>query len=265
MFDCDGVLWNFDEAIPGSIETLNTLHEMGKKLYFVSNNSTKSRESVASQLNRLGYPADPKQAYPTSIVAPIFLQKYYPSVKKMFFIGMPLFRGILEDNGYEVIHITDITDSIDWNALEVDKGIDCVMMGFDLNFNYAAALYASKCVQTGIPFITTNKDPNFSNPSGMYPDCGTLVNFIETANDQEAILFGKPTAYLYEAIEAEHDIDKSRTLMVGDRLDTDMLFGDNVGVDTLLVETGVHKRKDVEELGIKPTYILDQLSSLLTL
>lgn len=268
LLDCDGVIYEGQQAIPGSIKALNQLEDSGKKLYFFTNNSSKTTEQFAKKLTDLGYNASPSQIYSTSRAAPAYLREFYPSVSKVFLIGMPGYRSELEKAGYNVLKYEDIQVPVYDNYFELleklkpDPSIQAVLTGWDLKFSAWAATYASKCVQSGAHFIATNRDPFFILPRGKMPGCGTIVSFLETALRRKAEVIGKPTTFMLDLAMKEQSLDKRRCLMVGDRLDTDILFGINSGVDSALVLTGVHSLEDVDSYGISPTYNFQNLLAL---
>jgi phosphoglycolate/pyridoxal phosphate phosphatase family enzyme len=268
LLDCDGVIYEGQYEIEGSIKALNQLEDAGKKLYFFTNNSSKTAEQFAKKLSDLGYNARPSQIYSTSRAAPAYLQEFHPEVSKVFLIGMAGFRAELEKEGYTVLQYTDIEVPQCENYFELleklkpDPSIQAVLSGVDLKFSAWAATYASKCVQSGAHFISSNSDPYFILRRGKMPGCGTILSFLETALRRKAEIIGKPSTFMLDLAIKEQSLDKSRCLMVGDRLDTDILFGINSGVDSALVLTGVHGVSDITNYGHNPTYIFQNLLAL---
>lgn len=269
LCDCDGVLWHLNDPIASSIRALKALQSLGKSIFFITNNSTKSREDISKKLNRFGYSASPSQAYTPSTLAPHYLKAHYPEVSNVFLIGMPVFRLSLESAGFSVTHSSDLSSSKvssvdELDQLSIDRDINCVMVGLDLGFNYFTSVYASLCVQNGAKLVASNDDMYFGTPCGKIPGAGCIVSYIESATDVKADVFGKPRSFMLDAVIQENGIDKNKTLMVGDRMNTDVLFGVNAGVDTLLVETGVHKASDVQSYPFEPTYVLPEFSDILS-
>ena len=268
LLDCDGVIYEGQHEIPGSIKALNQLEDSGKKLYFFTNNSSKTTEQLAKKLSDLGYNATSSQIYSTSRAAPAYLREFHPEVSKLFLIGMPGFRAELEKQGYNVIKYEDIEIPACDNYFELleklkpDPSIQAVLTGWDLKFSAWAATYASKCVQLGAHFIASNTDPYFTLSRRNMPGGGTVVSFLETALQRKAEVVGKPTTFMLDLAIKEQSLDKIRCLMVGDRIDTDILFGINSGVDSVLVLTGVHTLEDTAKYGISPTYNFPDLLGL---
>jgi len=113
-------------------------------------------------------------------------------------------------------------------------------------------------------FIATNTDSTFPGAGVELPGGGTMVAAIETCTFRKATVMGKPETRLMELILATYHFDRSKTIMVGDRLDTDILFGKNSGVDSLMVLTGINTIEDAESFHITPTYVLNTISDLLS-
>jgi phosphoglycolate/pyridoxal phosphate phosphatase family enzyme len=265
LLDCDGVIFEGEHALPGSIEALNYLESLGKRLYFVTNNASKSRETNALKLQGLGYSAKVEQIYGTSYAAPIYLRRNSPDISHVFAIGSNEFKQELKRAGLQVTSASDIPGLTTENTQTIrpDPSIQAVVSALSLNFTYMEGLYASLCIQNGAEFISCNYDAFLPFTPFNLPGSGCILAFLETATQKKAKIVGKPERFFFDLIaEKEELVDKSKFLMVGDRIDTDILFGVNSDIHTALVLTGASSRTDVAKYDYKPTYVVDSLATL---
>lgn len=156
--------------------------------------------------------------------------------------------------------------------IEIDPAIGCVVVGIDEQFTYTKAAYAVACL-TSLKdnstddyrsiFVSTNQDSNLPTGGHSLPGAGSVVSMIATASSRTPINIGKPESHIMDLAIAECQLDPSRVLMVGDRLDTDILFGEKCKVDTLFVtKTGINKRQDMDKLNIYPHYFADNVACM---
>jgi len=280
LADCDGVLWNGMEAIPGSPETINQFIKMGKKVFFLTNNSTKTREEFLSKCHKLGFEATVDNIYSTAFAAASYL-KNRGFNKKVFVVGS---KGITQEldkvgikhfgEGPDILP-DDIVSYVK-RGVTLDPEVGAVIVGFDDHFSYIKMLKAaSYLLKPEVLFIGTNTDERFpsSEQSIVIPGTGCIVEAVRLAADRDPIVLGKPSPYIFDVMAKEYNLDPSRTIMIGDRMNTDILLGKNCNLQaTLLVLTGVTYQSDVERLVTSPTkddvipdYYLPALGDLLPL
>ena len=268
FFDCDGVIWEGVRPVPGSIDTLKRLELMGKKVFFVTNNSTHTQEDVAKKAKSMGYDCKPEQVFSTAKATALYLKKKHPHVRKVYLIGQTAFRRELEKLGLAVVHMDDfpqqnIHSLEQLKSLRPEPGIDAVVVGYQFSFNYLSAYYGSMCVQNGAVLIGSNPDRALSLRDGIImPGCGPFISFLESACGKQAEVVGKPGSFFFEWAQDEHHMDVRRCLMTGDNLETDIAFAHNTGMDSLLVLSGVTTAVTLRTSPIQPTYTLPQLSFL---
>ena len=270
LFDCDGVIWCGKQAIPGSVETLNKLQEMGKRVFFVTNTASLTQKGLAKKLTSKGYVCKPEQVYSSALATAVYLRKRYPSIRKVFLLGQEAFKRELESQGLTVIHSDDfpkaqqVKDWADLKTIQPDADIEAVVLGSQLSFTYHAACYASICVQRGAKLVAASHDPYFEIEGGVrMMGAGAFVTYIETATNQTAEVVGKPSPFYMEWAQERDGLDRSRTLMIGDMLESDIQFAHNAGIDSALVLTGVTKEADLMDLALRPTYVLADVAGLL--
>jgi glycerol-1-phosphatase len=246
LFDLDGVLYRGDEPVPGAPEVVAALRTLGKGIAFVTNNSSRTPESVVARLRSVGIPADPVEVETSALTTAALLAER--GVPNAYVVGGQGVHRALAEVGISV--------------LEGDPGTaGAVVIGFDPQVDYAKLRRASLLVQAGVPFIATNPDPSFPAGNGeRWPGAGALVAAVETTTGVRAEVIGKPHAPILHAALAR--AGGGRPLMIGDRLDTDIAGAVTMGWPSFLVLTGISSRDDIRAFGFAPTYIWDDLSLL---
>jgi len=269
FFDCDGVIWLGTQPIPGSIATLNHLHSLGKRIYFVTNNPALSQAEIAHRITSLGYNCQERQVFGSAKASGIYLHRRYPSIHKVYLIGQMAHKRELESLGLQVVHNSEFAESSirsleQLKAIRPDAGIEAVVVGTQMSFNYLSAYYGSICVQRGAKLIGITHDSYFILKEGVrMPGCGTLLTFMETATGQKAEMMGKPSPFFMEWARDSEGVEPRKALMVGDSLDADIHFANNVGMPSVLVLSGVTKAHEVAKSPHQPTYILPTLADLI--
>ncbi|KAL8137325.1 hypothetical protein V2J09_003326 [Rumex salicifolius] len=275
LFDCDGVIWKGDRLIDGASQTLDMLRSMGKKLVFVTNNSTKSRSKYADKFLSLGISVSEDEIFCSSFAAAMYLKSIkYPSNKKVYVIGE---NGILDE--LELAGFVGLGGPEDGEKkaefkstsfFQHDKSVGAVVVGLDQYINYYKLQYATLCIREnpGCIFIATNRDAvGHMTAQQEWPGAGCMVAAVCGATQKEPIVVGKPSTFLMDFLLKKFDITTSRMCMVGDRLDTDILFGKNAGCKTLLVLSGVTSQTALQDPlnEIQPDFYTQKLSDLIEL
>ncbi|KAM7506375.1 hypothetical protein LguiB_005279 [Lonicera macranthoides] len=275
LFDCDGVIWKGDTLIDGAQQTLDMLRSKGKKLVFVTNNSTKSRAKYAHKFLSLGIPVREDEIFSSSFAAAMFLKiNHFPREKKVYVIGE---EGILEE--LELAGFTALGGPEDGKKMvqlkpnclfEHDKSVGAVVVGLDQYINYYKLQYGTLCIREnpGCLFIATNRDAvGHMTDLQEWPGAGCMVAAICGSTQKEPIVVGKPSTFMMDFLVQKFHIDSSKMCMVGDRLDTDILFGQSAGCKTLLVLSGVTTRSMLNDPSnqIQPDYYANKVSDILNL
>ena len=268
FFDCDGVIWLGTQEIPGSIATLNRLLSLGKRIYFVTNNPALSQQEICQRIAHFGFPCHENQVFGSAKATGIYLRRRYPSIQKVYLIGQLAHKQELESLGLRVVHNSEfaekqISSLEQLKSLQPDRDIEAVVVATQMSFSYLSAYYGSICVQRGAKLISTTKDAYFILRDGIrMPGCGTLLAFMENATAKSAEMVGKPSPFFMEWAQESEGVDPKRSLMIGDSLASDIQFANNVGIESVLVLSGVTKAADVAASPHKPTYILRSLADL---
>ncbi|KAI9300190.1 HAD-like domain-containing protein [Cunninghamella echinulata] len=243
LFDCDGVIWEGQHLIPGVLEALHKLRQKGKKLFFVTNNSTTSRASFLKKFERLGIEASLDEIFSSAFATASYLKNvlHFPQDKKVYIIGM---SGITEELAHEGIKSCGAeADSgiLDNDPVPDDPEVGAVVVGLDTQVNYKkyAKAFSYLTRNPNCHFIATNEDTTFPIHGSLYPGAGSIASPLVVALKRRPdVVLGKPAQNMLEAIFAQYNLEQSKTCMIGDRLDTDIDFGLKGGIETLCVLTG---------------------------
>ncbi|XP_050697500.1 glycerol-3-phosphate phosphatase-like isoform X1 [Eriocheir sinensis] len=281
LTDCDGVIWRGDELVGRSNQTLNTLQAMGKKVFYVTNNSTKSRDEYVAKCERLGFKATKESILSSAFVLAQYL-KQQDFKKRVYVVGTGGITQELDAVGIthcgpqkEVFESGNILSLA--NTIKLEPDVGAVAVGFDPFFTFPKILRAASYLdQPGCLFLATNTDERFpvSSKNLVFPGTGCMVRCVETAAERPPVIMGKPSTKMFTVIQEKNNLDPKRTIMIGDRCNTDILFGKNCGLQTLVVLSGVTSQADLdtwaassdpEHHRLLADYCLTQLDELLPL
>ncbi|KAL5711696.1 hypothetical protein ACHQM5_013952 [Ranunculus cassubicifolius] len=272
IFDCDGVIWKGDSLIDGVPETLDMLRAEGKRLVFVTNNSTKSRKQYGKKFETLGLTVTEDEIFASSFAAAAYLQSInFPKDKKVYVVGEDGILKELELAGFQYVGgPEDGGKKIELKPgylMEHDENVGAVVVGFDRNFNYYKIQYATLSIREnpGCLFIATNRDAvTHLTDAQEWAGGGSMVGAIVGSTQREPLVVGKPSTFMMDYVAAKFGILKSQICMVGDRLDTDILFGQNGGCKTLLVLSGVTSLDMLQSPNnsIQPDFYANRISDL---
>ncbi|KAL9351937.1 hypothetical protein Peur_054617 [Populus x canadensis] len=243
IFDCDGVIWKGDKLIDGVPQTLDMLRSRGKRLVFVTNNSTKSRKQYGKKFETLGLDVSEEEIFASSFAAAAYLKSIdFPKDKKVYVVGEDGILKELELAGFQYLGgPEDGGKKIELKPgflMEHDKDVGAVVVGFDRYFNYYKVQYGTLCIREnpGCLFIATNRDAvTHLTDAQEWAGGGSMVGAFVGSTQREPLVVGKPSTFMMDYLANKFGILKSQICMVGDRLDTDILFGQNGGCKTLLV------------------------------
>lgn len=242
ILDCDGVVWKGDQPIKSAIESVNWLRKMNKKVVFLTNNSSLSREKYVKKFEKMGLKVSINEIYTSSYATALYLKNR--NINNVFVIG--------EDGIYIELKERDINTSLNEN-------VNAVIVGIDREINYWKIAFACKLLRNNnVMFIVTNPDPTVPSPYGELPGAGSIISSIAACSKRKPdINIGKPSKEIFNLVLQEHNVDPQKVLVIGDRIETDILGAKNAGLDSALVLTGVTKVLDKKD--IQPTYILKTL------
>lgn len=246
LLDLDGVLYRWPKPIPGSAEAVERLRAAGKRIAFVTNNSSRSPKEVAERLTSMGIRAEPDEVVTSALATADLLAER--GTGSAFVIGEDGLRTALRDAGIDLVDGSD-------------GEVDAVVVGFDRTADYAKLRDGAVHVERGAALVASNPDASFPAPGGeAWPGAGALLAVIETTTGIRGEVVGKPEAPLLR--RALEGAGGGRPLLVGDRLDTDIAGATRLGWDCALVLTGSARKEDLDGSPWKPTFVVDSLADL---
>ncbi|CAL1599034.1 unnamed protein product [Knipowitschia caucasica] len=276
LFDCDGVIWRGDQAVPGASEVINLLKKHGKKVFFVTNNSSKTRKLYADKMSLLGFNVTEDDVFGTAYCCALYLRTVCQLQGKVYLVGSDAMKQELEAVGIQQTGVGPDPISgkhADWANVPLDPEVKAVVVGFDEHFSYMKMNRAMQYLNQGCLFVGTNRDSRLPLEGGKaVPGTGCILQAVEAAAQREAQTVGKPNRFMFECVASQFGVEQERCLMVGDRLDTDILLGSNCGLKTLLALTGVNTVADALEhqrsgcpkrQGMVPDYYVESIADLL--
>ncbi|MBI3163428.1 MAG: HAD-IIA family hydrolase [Anaerolineales bacterium] len=248
ILDMDGVIWKGNAPIGDLPATFSRIRGRGLKFVFATNNGTKTPEDYQLKLSELGVDVEPGQIVTSALGIAFLLAQRHPRGTRMFVIGENGIRAALVERGFEIVGVEDAPQA------------EAVVMGIDRGINFEKIAEAALLVRAGRPFYTTNTDRTFPTPRGEIPGSGAWLSVVTSATGVEPMVAGKPFPFLMELALDRLGTSKEETLVVGDRLETDIAAGQAVGCPTAFVLSGVGTIEEAKEW--KPDIIAESLWTL---
>ncbi len=248
LADLDGTINRGDQLIPGAAETYSRLSEKGVKWIFVSNSARRLAHQLAEKINRLGLSVSQGQVINSASALLDEISRAWIGAK-LYVVGEPpLVRGIADAGGV-----------ID----QSHEKVDIVVVAMDSNFNYDKLNTAFQFLRKGALFWATNLDTTFPTEGGFVPGSGAIVAAISAAiGRQPDKVFGKPHSDMARLALRRLNLTPSECLVVGDRMDTDVLFARNSMMDAALVFTGATTREHLLHYNFRPEYLFDDINGI---
>lgn len=252
ILDLDGTIYLGEQAIPGAPETVRRLHEAGCRVTFITNKSLQPGERYAAKLTFLGIPTDPADVITSGHVLGRWLAAEAPGAR-VFVVGEPPLLAELAAFGLQVTNGTDRSEEADF-----------VVAAFDRTFDYAKLNTAFLAIRRGARFVATNADRTCPIKGSELPDAAAIIGAIEGCTGQKVeLVAGKPSSLVVEAGLAHMGgLQPEQCLVVGDRLETDIIMARRAGAASALVLTGVTRRQALADSPVQPDYVLDSVVEL---
>ena len=247
ILDMDGVLWRAAEPIGDLPEIFKRIENQGLKVALATNNATLTVNQYLDKLRGFGVQLRADQIVNSGHAAADHLSRKYPRGGEVFIIGEDGLRQALAER----------------NFFQGEKNPLAVIVGMDRKVTYDQLSQATLLIRSGVPFIGTNPDRSFPTPVGLIPGVGAILALVKTATDVEPIIVGKPEPEMYRVALSRMSVSPEETLVVGDRIETDIVGAQKLGCRTALVLSGVTTEESARAWIPAPDWIGPDLSSLL--
>ena len=268
LFDADGVLWVGGKTIPAAPDSITKLREMGLNVFIVTNNPTHTRQAIADKMTGRGF----KNITPDMIVSAGYVTAQYlyshgfkDKRRKVFVVGEKGLIQELRDNGVNAIGVDDLPDD-PIEDLKLDPTILACVVALDMTLTYRKLAIGNRViVENDAILIGTNCDNALPLGNGVFvPDAYPNILALQNSSGRKAIVLGKPSKLMFEPLHLLRGLDVGETLMVGDRLNTDIMFAKNIGSRGCLVLTGITTREDAMAVPVeeRPNYIVQSIANI---
>jgi len=249
IFDLDGTVYRGEKLIPGARETVEKLKSLGKKVVYLSNKPIQTREDYAAKLTRLGISTDPAEVINSSLVMARWLSQQAAGAT-IYVIGEPSLVAEMASAGFRLS--------------EAPEEVQYVVAAFDRTFDYRKLNIALQAIKGGAHFVATNPDRTCPVEGGEIPDCAAMIGAVEgTTGKKVETIVGKPSVVMIQVAMSSIGLATQDCLLVGDRLETDIVMGKNAGMATALVLTGVTGRESLRHSSIQPDYVWESLAEII--
>lgn len=248
LLDMDGTLYLDENVFPHCLDFLNAIQAQGARYLFLTNNSSKSVSRYVEKMQRLHLPAEKDDFFTSTDAACAYLKRNWHG-KKIYALGTQSFKEQLIHAGFP------ITD-------QLEEDIDCLLMGYDTELTYRKLEDACILLGRGVTYLATNPDWVCPTSYGSAPDCGSFAQMIEHATGRLPYFIGKPRPAIAELAMEKMGCCKEETVLIGDRLYTDIACGVNAGITTCLVLSGEATLKDLSESDVKPTFVCRDIAEI---
>lgn len=246
ILDMDGVIWRGSEILPGVPDFFKFLDSYGIPYVFATNNSTRTPEMYAERISGLGVKVEIRQIITSPLVTARFLRDQYPTLNKAYVVGQEGIYAALQGMGLDIVGD--------------DEQADFVVVGLDRTLTYAKLQTACYQIQRGALFIGTNGDVTLPEPNGYIPGAGSILALLQTATKHPPLIMGKPEKPMFEYALGVLGTAPAATLMVGDRVETDIWGAKRAELSSALVLSGVTEDGDLTDY--QPDGIYQDLADL---
>lgn len=250
VFDMDGVLYRGDHQLPGVVDLINALVIRDIPYMLATNNSMATPAMYVAKLAKMGIDTQPEHILTSATATRIYIDEHLSDDAGVYVVGMPPLRDQLFNGSSK-------------RFSEGDPAIEAVVVGLDLEFTYAKLKMANRAIRAGAAFIATNADATLPTEEGLVPGAGSIIAAIQTASGVKPVMIGKPEPTTLHMSAKTMGLSPSDCVMIGDRLDTDILAGARAGMLTSLVLTGVSTREEIAKSDVLPDLVFSDLTALL--
>jgi 4-nitrophenyl phosphatase len=247
IIDMDGVLYRGSTPISGAASFLGFLRERGIPFLLLTNNSTLTAEQYAGKLAQMGMQVEAECILTSAEATARYLARLAPPGTEVYAIGEDGVEAELTERGF---------------VLRDDINVAYVVVGFDRHLTYRKMAMACLAIRAGARFIGTNPDKTFPSELGQMPGNGAALAAIEAGTDTAPLVIGKPKPAIFDLALQKLGAKAATSAVVGDRLDTDILGGQQVGLASVLVLSGVTSAQQLQDSSIVPDFVYEDVAAL---
>ena len=248
LIDMDGVLVHEEEPIPGATDFIEAIKTSGLSFLVLTNNSIFTPRDLRARLLGSGIDVPERSIWTSALATAQFLQDQRPG-GTAYVVGEAGLTTALHDIGYVM----------------TDRDPDYVVLGETRTYSFEAITRAIRLIENGARFIATNPDPSGPSPQGTLPATGSVAALISTATGRQPYYVGKPNPLMMRSALNQLEAHSETTVMVGDRMDTDVVSGLEAGLRTILVSTGSTRPEQVGMFPYRPTLVIDSIADVVGL
>lgn len=245
LIDMDGVLVSGKKLIPGADTFIESLKSNGIKFLVLTNNSIYTPVDLAHRLKTTGLEINAEQIFTSAMATAAFMKSQKES-GNAFVIGESGLNVAIHNAGY----------------ILTPEAPDFVVLGETFDYNFHQVTKAVRLIIAGASFLATNPDPTGPSEAGVVPACGAMASLIEKASGRSPFYCGKPNPFMMRSALNYLGVHSENTVMIGDRMDTDVVAGLQSGMETILVLSGVTTLKAIEEFPYRPSHVVKSVAEI---
>jgi 4-nitrophenyl phosphatase len=249
ILDMDGVLWRSDIPLCDLPLLFKNFNIANIRVAMASNNASLTTDQFLNKFQTMGVTLEPWQIISSSMAIGFLLKQNFPNGGPIFILGSPALITSLKEDGF----------------FHSENEPFAVVAGMDRELTYEKLRRTANWVRQGLPFYGTNPDLTYPTPDGFAPGAGACIAAVEAASGKKAIMAGKPNPYLFEVAMQRLRSSPEKTLVIGDRLETDILGGYRAGCKTILVLSGVSQKEELVSWEPQPDLVIDNIMDLFVL
>jgi 4-nitrophenyl phosphatase len=252
IIDMDGVLWTGNLALPGLNRFFDLLHSRSIPYTLATNNASKTVEQYRQKLAGFGVTIKPEAVMTSSLATAAYLEGELPKGSKIYIVGQDGLHEAMGQVGFTIMH-------------DHSQPVEAVVAGVDFTLTYDKLKHGALLIRQGARFVGTNGDLTFPSEEGLLPGAGSILAALEAATGVKPVVIGKPEPFMLQVAMRKMGSQPDQTVMLGDRLETDILGGQRAGTRTIMVTTGIDNQETIIEKGIQPDLVLSGLEELIDL
>jgi 4-nitrophenyl phosphatase len=253
ILDMDGVLWLGKTPMPRLSEFFETLNRFGIAVALATNNATSTVDMYLEKLAGFGVTVPAQRIITSAVATGRFLSTKYPAGTSAYVVGGPGIMEAMKSAGFRIL-----------NDDPTAATADLVVVGLDREINYEKLSRASLYIARGAAFYGTNPDPSYPSERGELPGAGAIIASIVATTDKKPVIIGKPGGIMFQEALRSLDATPEETAMVGDRLATDILGAQQVGLKTILTLSGVTDKISLGISDIRPDWVFPDIAAIMT-